>query len=180
MTRAAIGLGSNLGDRWRYLLFAVQQIDGLGEVVATSSVYETEPIGEVEQGSFLNAVVVLETRLDARHLLRELQAIESEAGRQRATKWGPRTLDLDLLIYGREQLAEVGLAVPHPRLTERRFVLEPLLEAWPEVELPNGDRLAKHLDGVECQAVESVGRLDHRQPRRTGSQPAEDNSEPGS
>lgn len=138
MARAAIGLGSNLGDRMRHLDRAVHALAVVGAVVGRSSVYETDPVGGPVQGPFLNAVVVIETARSPVALLVELLAIERIEGRERRERWGPRTLDLDILLYGRETVDLAGLTVPHPRIRERRFVVEPLLEAWPEAQFPDG------------------------------------------
>lgn len=135
MTKTAIGLGSNLGDRLGYLQLAIRQLGLLGEVSAISSLYETAPLGGVPQGAYLNAAVVLETTTPPRELLSELLKIEASAGRMRRERWGPRTLDLDLLLYGSETINETDIQVPHPRLLERRFALEPLLEVWPDPPL---------------------------------------------
>jgi 2-amino-4-hydroxy-6-hydroxymethyldihydropteridine diphosphokinase len=130
--RAYVGLGSNLGDRGRTLREAVDRLAATPgvEVVAVSSLRETDPVGPVtDQPRFLNGVVAVETSLGARALLDRLLAIEAELGRTReGPRGGPRTLDLDLLLYGDERLDEPGLEVPHPRLHERAFVLEPLAE----------------------------------------------------
>lgn len=153
MTRAAVGLGSNVGDRLEYLRTGVAGLATVADIVARSSVYETEPIGNVDQGPFLNAVVVCETVLTAPALLAHMHLLETEAGRQRIEKWGPRTLDLDLLLFGDSALAEDGVALPHPRMTERRFVLEPLVEAWPGAVMPDGRRVVDFLDAVADQEV---------------------------
>ena len=131
-------------------------LTGLGEIEAVSALYETEPIGGSDQGSYLNAVVVLITDLTARELLDACLAIEATRGRERRERWGPRTLDLDLLLHGDSVLDEPGLTVPHPRLTQRRFVLEPLVDAWPEAALPDETPLAVFLPGVADQQAESV------------------------
>jgi 2-amino-4-hydroxy-6-hydroxymethyldihydropteridine diphosphokinase len=157
MTRAAIALGSNLGDRLASLRLAATALTQLGEVVAASSLYETDPIGGPEQGSFLNAVIVIETTLHPRKLLDELHRIEAQAGRVRDVRWGPRRLDLDLILYGTEQAEENGMVVPHPRFSDRRFVLEPLVEAWPDAETPAGSRVADLLPAVADQEVVSLG-----------------------
>jgi 2-amino-4-hydroxy-6-hydroxymethyldihydropteridine diphosphokinase len=128
----------------------------LGEVRAVSPLYETEPIGGSDQGAYLNAVVVLEAALPARELLDGCLAIEARRGRERRERWGPRTLDIDLLLFGGEVHAEPGLTVPHPRLTQRRFVLEPLLDAWPEAALPDGTPLAGFVEAVAGQEVEQI------------------------
>ncbi len=151
--RAAVGLGSNLGDRPRHIAEAVGSLSELGDLVATSALYETAPVGGPEQGPYLNAVVVIETHLSARQLLEACLRIEQEHGRERIERWGPRTLDLDVILYGAETVDEEGLTVPHPRLGERRFVLEPLVEAWPDAQLPDGAVVADLLAGVADQSV---------------------------
>ena len=156
MARAAIGLGSNLGDRRAQLAGAVRRLGAAGTVVAVSSLYETAPIGGPAQGPFLNAVAVVETGLTPRALLDLCLAVEREAGRRRRVRWGPRSLDLDLLLYDRAVVDEPGLQVPHPRLAARRFVLEPLVEAWPEAALPDGTPVADLLAGVADQEVAVV------------------------
>jgi 2-amino-4-hydroxy-6-hydroxymethyldihydropteridine diphosphokinase len=136
---AYVGLGSNLGDREGNLTRALALLERVGSV-RPSSIRETDPIGVTEQPKFLNAVAEVETEVPARELLDRLLAIELELGRDRAaeTRWGPRTIDLDLLLYGDETIDEPGLTVPHPRLAERRFVLEPLHELDPGLILPDG------------------------------------------
>ena len=140
--RAYVGLGSNLGDREATVRRAVESLGerpGI-EVVAVSTLRETDPVGYEEQPRFLNGAADLEVDLTARALLDELLAIERELGRDRSreTRWGPRTIDLDLLLYGDETVEEPGLTVPHPRLAERQFVLEPLHELEPDLRLPDG------------------------------------------
>ena len=127
-TTAFIGLGSNLGDRRGMLRRAVHACSFLGEVEACSSLYQTEPVGTIEQPPFLNAVLRLRTGLTARALLEGLKTIEADLGREAGTRWGPRLIDLDLLFYGQQILNEEGLVVPHPQLHQRGFVLFPLLE----------------------------------------------------
>jgi 2-amino-4-hydroxy-6-hydroxymethyldihydropteridine diphosphokinase len=153
MPRAAIGLGSNLGDRVRNINEAVTALARLGSLVRVSSLYETAPIGGPEQGPYLNAVAVIDTDLGARELLEGCLDIERAAGRERRERWGPRTLDLDVLLYGVLPIADDDLLVPHPRLTERRFVLEPLLEVWPEAALPDGTPLQSFRAAVADQIV---------------------------
>ena len=138
MTRAYVGLGANLGPREVTLLRAVDLLaaaDGV-EVVAVSQLRETEPVGVVDQPPFLNGAVAIETSLAARELLDVLLETERELGRVRGERWGPRTVDLDLLVYGEETLDEPGLRVPHPRLAERRFALEPLADLDPALAVP--------------------------------------------
>lgn len=157
MPRAAIGLGSNLGDRRALLGDAVRRLGECGVVAAVSSLLETAPLGGPEQGPFLNAVAVIDTALAPRALLEFCLGVEREAGRLRRVRWGPRTLDLDLLLYDRAVVDEPGLQVPHPRLTLRRFALEPLAEAWPEAALPDGTPVAVLLAGVADQQVTVAG-----------------------
>ncbi len=150
---AAVGLGSNLGDRERHLRGAVAGLAGLGGVVAVSSLYETAPVGGVPQPPYLNAVAVVATALAPRAVLEGLLRLEAVAGRERRIRWGPRTLDCDLLLHGGATIDQPGLRVPHPRLAERRFVLEPLLEVRPAAALPDGTPLRPLLDGVAGQEV---------------------------
>ena len=151
VTRAYVGLGANLGDRERTLRAAV---DALGaeegiDVVAVSTLRDTEPVGVGEQPRFLNGVVSLETTLSARALLDRLLEIEQRFGRVRVPgEHGPRTLDLDLLLYGDEEIDEPGLTVPHPRLHDRRFVLEPLAELAPGLVVPGRGDVESLLRGV--------------------------------
>ena len=152
--RAYVGLGSNLGEREATLWKA---LEGLGategiEVLAVSSFRETDPVGVVDQPRFVNAAAALETSLRPRELLERLLDVERSLGRDRAVeeRWGPRTLDLDLLLYGGESIDEPGLEVPHPRLAERAFVLEPLLELDPDLRLPDG-RPLRDLYGPELE-----------------------------
>lgn len=141
MTWAYVGLGANVGNRRENLDRAVELLaaePGV-RVLAVSSVRETDPVGYEDQPRFLNAASALETELRPRELLERLLAIERALGRERAgPRFGPRTIDLDLLLYGNETLDEPGLNVPHPRLAERLFVLEPLYELAPDLVLPDG------------------------------------------
>ena len=153
MTVAYVGLGANLGDRESTLLGAV---DALGadpdiDVLAVSTFRETDPVGPVaDQPCFLNGAVTVETFLSARELLARLLDIERRFGRVREgiPPRGPRTLDLDLLLFGDERIDEPGLRVPHPHLHERRFALEPLAELDPEVELPGYGPVEEILAGL--------------------------------
>ena len=128
--RAFLGLGTNLGDRRAHLLRAVEAIPDL---VAVSSVYETEPVGGPEQGAFLNIVVELVTSLDPWELLQLCRRLERAAGRERRVRWGPRTLDVDVLWVEGVAMAEEALTVPHPRMHLRNFVVVPLLELAPDL-----------------------------------------------
>ena len=139
MTRAYVGLGANLGDKPAMLRAALEQLRGEREieVVAVSSLHETDPVGYAAQPRFVNAVAAVETVLPARELLDRLLAIERRLGRTReGPRFGPRTIDLDVLLYGDEVIDEPGLEVPHPRLHERLFALEPLAELDPELVVP--------------------------------------------
>ena len=157
MTRVAIGFGSNVGDRRAHLTAALKQLAQQSVLVSVSSLYESAPVGPVEQGPFLNSVAVIETELPPRQLLNELLAIEEAEGRVRTERWGPRTLDLDMLLYGDERLDFSDLQVPHPELAARRFVLDPLLEAWPDAALPDGSPVRWLRQPVEDQEVERLG-----------------------
>lgn len=134
--RAALGLGSNLGDRRAHLERAIRGLRERMVVVAVSRFRETEPLGGPPQGAFLNAAVVVETDLGPEGLLGVARGLEEAAGRVRGERWGPRTLDVDLLLYGDRTLAREGLVVPHPLLRQRRFVLEPLAEIAPDWAVP--------------------------------------------
>jgi len=143
---AYIGLGSNLGDREKMLrgaLDALREHEGI-EVTAVSRFHETEPVGP-PQGKYLNAAAEIRTTLDPRKLLGALQETEDRFGRERAVRWGPRTLDLDLLLYGDVIINEPDLQVPHPHMHERLFVLEPLCEIAPHVIHPALGRHAGEL-----------------------------------
>ncbi len=147
MTRAYVGLGSNLGDRERNLRSALAALDAPDvRVLAVSRFRDTDPVGYVDQPRFLNAAALVETELSATELLERLLAVERSLGRERTgPRFGPRTIDLDLLLYGNETLVEPGLTVPHPRLAERRFVIEPLVELDRDLTLPDGRRVAELL-----------------------------------
>jgi 2-amino-4-hydroxy-6-hydroxymethyldihydropteridine diphosphokinase len=144
---AYIALGSNLGDREANLrgsLEALEEHDDV-DVVCVSSFHETDPVGGPVQGDYLNAAAELRTDLRPRRLLTVLHGVEDRFGRQRTVRWGPRTLDLDLLLYEDEILDAPDIQVPHPRMHERRFVLLPLAEIAPEARHPGLDRTVKEL-----------------------------------
>lgn len=130
MTRAFLALGTNLGDRVRYLQDAVSAIPDL---VASSGVYETAPVGGPEQGAYLNMVCQLDTVLTARELLSVAQSLEAAAERVRQVRWGPRTLDVDVIWVDGETVDDDDLVVPHPRFRDRMFVMAPLLELAPDL-----------------------------------------------
>jgi 2-amino-4-hydroxy-6-hydroxymethyldihydropteridine diphosphokinase len=151
VTRAYVGLGANLGEREATIRAALEALaaeEGI-EVVAVSALRETEPVGVGEQPPFLNGVAALETTLSACALLNRLLEIEQRYGRVRIPgEHGPRTLDLDLLLYGDEAIDEPGLTVPHPCLHQRRFVLEPLAELAPGLLVPGRGAVESLLAGV--------------------------------
>jgi 2-amino-4-hydroxy-6-hydroxymethyldihydropteridine diphosphokinase len=151
MTRAYVGLGANVGNRRENLDRAVELLGAEPgvRVFAVSSVRETDPVGYEDQPRFLNAACAVDTELGPRDLLERLLAIERALGRERTgPRFGPRTIDLDLLLYGSETIDEPGLTVPHPRLAERLFVLEPLHELAPELVLPDGRAVRDLLRGL--------------------------------
>ena len=158
-----LGLGSNVGDRQAHLRAAVEQLGEHGvEVDSVSSLYETEPVGEViDQPDFLNAVARIRTGLEPHELLDVCKAIEVEQGRMLGgQRHGPRPLDVDVLLLGDLELQTDRLTLPHPQVTSRRFVLEPLLELAPDLELPDGTRLADSLAALgPGQRVERAGSL---------------------
>ena len=140
MTRAAVGLGANLGDAAASVRAAIQALETLPgtRLVAASRLYRSAAWGVTAQPEFVNAVAVVDTSLSPRELLDGLLAIERRFGRTRVAgeRWGPRTLDLDLLLFGDERMDAPGLQVPHPHLHERAFALLPLLEVWPDARIP--------------------------------------------
>jgi 2-amino-4-hydroxy-6-hydroxymethyldihydropteridine diphosphokinase len=149
MTRAYVGLGANLGDREAAIRRAAELIGAR----RLSTIRETEPWGYEQQPRFLNAAAELETRVGPRALLDRLLEVERTLGRTRqGPRFGPRTIDLDLLLYGTERIDEPGLTVPHPRLHERVFVLEPLAELDPELVVPGHGLVSDLLAGLESSA----------------------------
>ncbi len=144
---AYVGIGSNIGDRENQLRLALKELAALPtmESGAVSSIYETAPVGVREQPDFLNLVVSVRTTLSPHKLLDILQGIENKMGRVRTVRWGPRVIDLDLLLYGELVVETPELTVPHPRLQERSFVLMPLAEIAPTVVLPGGTKTAEKL-----------------------------------
>jgi 2-amino-4-hydroxy-6-hydroxymethyldihydropteridine diphosphokinase len=151
VTRAYVGLGANLGPREETLRRALELLErspGV-DVLAVSELRETEPVGVIEQPRFLNGAAALETSLSARELLDLLLEVERTLGRVRDERWAPRLIDLDLLLYGAETIDEPGLDVPHPRLHERRFALEPLAELDPELVIPGRGRVSALLSALD-------------------------------
>lgn len=155
--RAFVALGGNLGDVETTLMEAVWALESLPQTSlrAQSSIYRSAPWGRTDQPEFLNAVVEIQTRLAAIELLNRLLEIEERFGRVRdpADRWGPRKLDLDLLAYGEQEINEPGLHVPHPRMKERAFVLVPLAEIAPSLQLPGMDRVDAMLAQVDSSGI---------------------------
>jgi 2-amino-4-hydroxy-6-hydroxymethyldihydropteridine diphosphokinase len=152
MVVAYVGIGSNVGDRVAFCRAAVAALEGHPDVEldAASSLYETSPVGGPPQRSFVNMVVRIRTSLDARGLLDAVKLIERQLGREpNEMRWGPRVADLDVLTFDDEKVAEPDLEIPHPRLTQRRFVLVPLLEIDPDAADPWGTPYADALDEAE-------------------------------
>ncbi|WP_456277116.1 2-amino-4-hydroxy-6-hydroxymethyldihydropteridine diphosphokinase [Bacillus sp. AK128] len=144
MNRVFIGLGSNIKDRSYYLRSGITALlEHDIELIKYSSIFETDPVGFVEQDSFLNMVIEVYTNKTAHQLLSILQKIEQGCGRNREIKWGPRTLDLDILLFNQENIEADDLSIPHPRMTERAFVIVPLYEINPRLTI--SDRNIKHI-----------------------------------
>jgi|tagenome__1003787_1003787.scaffolds.fasta_scaffold20988963_8 2-amino-4-hydroxy-6-hydroxymethyldihydropteridine diphosphokinase len=153
---AYVGLGANLGDALAALRAAVQELGGIGVVVAVSPVYESDPVGRTDQPAFTNAVAAIETPLSPEDLLAALHRIEAGHGRTREIHWGPRTLDLDLLWYGGRRRDAPDPVLPHPRAHEREFVLRPLCDLDPSLEL-HGRPVAELLAELPPQGVRPTG-----------------------
>jgi 2-amino-4-hydroxy-6-hydroxymethyldihydropteridine diphosphokinase len=160
LTLAAVGLGANLGDRERAIAAALARLDDGADVrvVARSSLYETAPWGDLDQPAFLNACALVETRLSPRGLLERCLGVEAALGRERekARRWGPRAIDLDVLFYGDATVDEPGLTLPHPRMTERAFVMIPLAEIAPDHRV-GGRRIADIAAALPDAGVERWG-----------------------
>jgi 2-amino-4-hydroxy-6-hydroxymethyldihydropteridine diphosphokinase len=139
-TTVYLGLGSNMGDREAHLRGAIEELERLDgtRVLRKSPLYVSKPWGKVDQPDFLNMVVEVTTQLDAHSLLRECKRIEKEAGRVPGERWGPRPLDIDILLFGDAHLDSPDLLVPHPRLWDRAFVLRPLADLRPDLTAPDG------------------------------------------
>jgi 2-amino-4-hydroxy-6-hydroxymethyldihydropteridine diphosphokinase len=151
VTFAYVGLGANLGSREQTLRRAVELLGSANgvDVLAVSQLRETEPVGVVDQPPFLNGAVAVETTRTPHDLLDLLLEIERSLGRVREERWGPRTIDLDLLVYGDTVVDEPGLRVPHPHLHERRFALEPLVELAPELDVPGRGQVSALLTALD-------------------------------
>ena len=159
MTRYAIGLGSNEGDRLANLRLGLEGLESLGSVVRISSLYETEPVGGPEQSPYLNSVVLLDSNTDPEALLDGLHEIEAKAGRVRKVRWGPRTLDLDIVTSDGPPVDDERLEIPHPRADEREFVLRPLAEVWPDAAIRGEVNAAEALGELGDQGVDLLRRL---------------------
>jgi 2-amino-4-hydroxy-6-hydroxymethyldihydropteridine diphosphokinase len=162
-TVAFVGLGSNLGDSAAVLRAALRALDALPRtrLSRASKLYRTPAWGQTDQPDFLNAVAMLDTALTARELLAAMLEIEREAGRSRradgSDRWGPRTLDLDLLLYAEAVIAEPGLHVPHPHLHERAFALVPLVEIAPDARIPGIGLARQALAGIDAGQIQAIG-----------------------
>jgi 2-amino-4-hydroxy-6-hydroxymethyldihydropteridine diphosphokinase len=131
MATCYLGIGSNLGDRTKFIRFAIKKINSLKgtKIIKVSKIIETEPVGgSRDQGEFLNAALKIKTNLSPSLLLKKLKKIEKELGRKKSVRWGPRTIDLDILFYGDKIINRKDLKIPHPKMFERDFVIKPLLE----------------------------------------------------
>ena len=133
---AYLSLGSNMGDREHHLRHAIKRLEQLGRIAAVSAWYETEPVEFTDQAWFLNCAVALETTKTPKELMAALLGLEQKSGRQRTQRKGPRTIDIDILLFGETVLSTPGLIIPHPAMHARRFVLEPLAEIAPEARHP--------------------------------------------
>jgi 2-amino-4-hydroxy-6-hydroxymethyldihydropteridine diphosphokinase len=158
VTLAYVGLGSNLQDPRRQVERAFEELDALPHtrLVKRSSLYRSAPIGHAEQPEFVNAVAQLETALPAERLLMELQEIEQRHGRERSFANAPRTLDLDLLLFGKSIFSNKNLVVPHPRMHERAFVLKPLYEVAPHASIPGVGTVKDCLEKTRNQEAERI------------------------
>jgi len=153
-----IALGSNLDSPSRQIEAALQAIDELQQVslIQCSSLYESTPMGPQDQPNYINAVVEIKTSLAPEVLLDQLQTIESAHGRQRSVKWGARTLDLDILLYGDRHIDTDRLCIPHPGMRERNFVIHPLYEIAPELQLPDGTALKILFDQSSASGIKQL------------------------
>jgi 2-amino-4-hydroxy-6-hydroxymethyldihydropteridine diphosphokinase len=156
--RCYIGLGSNLTNPHQQLRAALAALTSLphSTLLRSSSFYRSAPIGPGEQPDYVNAVAELDTQLSPLELLDQLQSIEVQQGRERSLRWGARTLDLDILLFGRELIDSARLTVPHPRMRERNFVLLPLAELEPELQLPTGENLQALLRNCPHNRLEKL------------------------
>lgn len=158
MTRAAIALGSNMEEPLAQVRLAFDELAALPSTVMVkrSSLYRTAPVGYAEQPPFINAVALVDTKLSPKELLDHLLEIERRHGRVRDIPNGPRTLDLDIALYGSSRHAEPGLTIPHPRMHERAFVLAPLIEVWPDAEIPGHGAAARIYPSMDRTGIEKL------------------------
>lgn len=161
MAIAYLSLGSNLGDRLKQLRDAARLIESFKgiKIEKISSVYETEPVGNVPQENFYNLVIKIKTDLLPYRLLEIAQIVERQFGRKREARWGPRTLDIDILLYDSVVINEKDLIIPHPEMCNRAFVLVPLLEIEPDLKMPGGNPPRHFLDRVKDQGIKKIGSL---------------------
>lgn len=161
MPKAYLGLGSNIGNRESYLRAATKMLKANNyiDVKKISGVYESNPLGYTNQRAFLNTVVEIETSFSAVDLFKVCQLIEEFLKRKRDIKCGPRTIDLDILLYGNKEINTPNLTIPHPEMTKRNFVLVPLLEIAPHAKFPNGDYIADYLGVLSPGGIERKGNL---------------------
>ena len=156
MSRYAVSLGSNQGDRVTHLRIALGEMGRLGRVDRVSPLYETAPVGGPDQDAYLNAVAVVETDLSPHEVLARLQEIEASEGRVRTVRWGPRTLDLDIIAWSEGGVARPDLTIPHPRAAEREFVLRPLADVWPDASVGANVTAEAALDRQRDQGVDRL------------------------
>jgi len=159
VTKYAIGLGSNLGDRLAFLRAGVAGLGALGELEGVSGLYETAPIGGPDQGQYLNAVALVDSDLGPHELLAQLNVIEAEQKRERKERWDARTLDLDIVAAEGLVVDEPDLTIPHPRAAEREFVLRPLADVWPNAPIAEGISARVALDSCDGQGVDRLARV---------------------
>lgn len=159
LVRAYIGIGSNMSDPWGRVRQAIAELDEIPHCccVKHSSLYRSRPLGPADQPDFVNAVAAVDTTLSARRLLEILHEIERRHGRVRSRRWGPRTLDLDLLVYGSECIVSESLTVPHPGVVQRDFVLHPLYEIEPDLQVPGHGPIAGYLNCCVDHGLERIG-----------------------
>lgn len=156
--KAYLSLGSNIGDRKYYLDEAIRRLSSYGiRIIAVSGVYETEPWGGVEQAEFWNQVIEIETVLEPLELLHVCQGIEKALGRERIIHWGPRTVDIDILLYDNRVSASAELTLPHPYMEKRAFVLTPLREIAPEMVLPSGRSIQEVTEEGKVRYISEAG-----------------------
>lgn len=155
MTAVYLGLGSNQNNPYQQISTAIRALNKLPDshIVKTSSIYTSKPVGPQDQPDYLNAAVLLETGLPAHELLPALQSIENRQGRERTRRWGPRTIDLDILLFGEQVIKSNDLVVPHPEMHRRAFVLVPLAELTPHLQIPGHGRVDQLLNQLDTDDI---------------------------